>query len=188
MERGLQQPRRSLSEISADINACTFSALWWVGCLSLIIIPTPSLIRHPSPGSRREWVCERGGAGGVWWGTPEPNGASSPPLFKCRKHLSSAGDIYIYIPRWLLKSYFVFHKRNSYRFGTTWGWVNDIWMFIFGWTIPGEHDGWYTRTAASRSLFLLQYFSLFSGVLWRLAWVHRRSEQAVVWFFCHGCL
>ncbi len=24
---------------------------------------------------------------------------------------------------------------NSYRFGTTWGWVNDK-IFIFGWTIP----------------------------------------------------
>ncbi len=46
----------------------------------------PSLNRRPSPGSRREWVCERGGAlktsrsGGVWWGTPKVNGASSPPL------------------------------------------------------------------------------------------------------------
>ncbi len=52
----------------------------------LIISISPSLNRRPSPGSRREWVCERGGAlktsrsGGVWWGTPEVNGASSPPL------------------------------------------------------------------------------------------------------------
>ncbi len=60
--------------------------LWRVGCLPLIISISPSLNRRPSPGSRREWVCERGGAlitsrsGGVWWGTPEVNGASSPPL------------------------------------------------------------------------------------------------------------
>jgi len=27
-------------------------------------------------------------------------------------------------------------ERNSYRFGTTWGWVNDDIIFIFGWTIP----------------------------------------------------
>ncbi len=52
----------------------------------LIISISPSLNRRPSPGSRREWVCERGGAlktsrsGGMWWGTPEVNGASSPPL------------------------------------------------------------------------------------------------------------
>ncbi len=27
-------------------------------------------------------------------------------------------------------------QRHSYRFGTTWGWVNDDRIFIFGWTIP----------------------------------------------------
>ncbi len=36
--------------------------LWrLVGC-PLIISITPSLNRRPSPGSRREWVCEKGGA------------------------------------------------------------------------------------------------------------------------------
>ncbi len=41
--------------------------LWRVGCLPLIIIVTPSLIRRPSPGSRREWVCERGGENSQVW-------------------------------------------------------------------------------------------------------------------------
>ncbi len=27
-------------------------------------------------------------------------------------------------------------QRHSYRFGTTWGWVNDDSIFIFGWIIP----------------------------------------------------
>ncbi len=36
--------------------------LWRVGCLPLIISISPSLNRRPSPGSLREWVCERGGA------------------------------------------------------------------------------------------------------------------------------
>ncbi len=36
--------------------------LWRVGCLPLLISISPSLNRRPSPGSRREWVCERGGA------------------------------------------------------------------------------------------------------------------------------
>ncbi len=27
-------------------------------------------------------------------------------------------------------------QRHSYRFGTTWRWVNDDRIFIFGWTIP----------------------------------------------------
>ncbi len=35
--------------------------MWRVGCLPLIISISPSLNRRPSPGSRREWVCERGG-------------------------------------------------------------------------------------------------------------------------------
>ncbi len=31
-------------------------------------------------------------------------------------------------------------QRNSYRFGTTWGWENDDRIFIFGWTIPLSND------------------------------------------------
>ncbi len=27
-------------------------------------------------------------------------------------------------------------EKNSYRFGETWGWVNDDRLFIFGWTVP----------------------------------------------------
>ncbi len=27
------------------------------------------------------------------------------------------------------------HKRNFYRFGTTWGWVNDDNILIWGWTV-----------------------------------------------------
>ncbi len=32
-------------------------------------------------------------------------------------------------------------QRNSYRFGITWGWVNDDRIFIFGWTIPLRKEG-----------------------------------------------
>ncbi len=32
-------------------------------------------------------------------------------------------------------SSFVFSRRNSYKFGTAWGWVNEI-IFIFQWKIP----------------------------------------------------
>ncbi len=31
-------------------------------------------------------------------------------------------------------------QRHSYRLGTTWGWVNDDRIFIFGWTIPLSGD------------------------------------------------
>ncbi len=49
------------------------------------------------------------------------NGAPKQPGYK----LSSE-----YLPLCLAE------QRNSYRFGTTWGWVNDDRIFIFGWTIP----------------------------------------------------
>ncbi len=49
------------------------------------------------------------------------NGAPKQPGYK----LSSA-----YLPLCSAE------QRHSYRFGTTWGWVNDDTIFIFGWTIP----------------------------------------------------
>ncbi len=38
-------------------------------------------------------------------------------------------------------------QRHSYRFGITWGWVNDDRIFIFGWTIPlrSLHTEWCFR-------------------------------------------
>ncbi len=53
--------------------------------------------------------------------TMEVNGAPKQPGYK----LSSK-----YLPLCSAE------QRNSYRFGTTWGWVNDDRIFIFGWTIP----------------------------------------------------
>ncbi len=53
--------------------------------------------------------------------TMEVNGAPKQPGYK----LSSK-----YLPLCSAE------QRNSYRFGTTWGWVNDDWIFMFGWTIP----------------------------------------------------
>ncbi len=66
----------------------------------------------------------------LWWTidfhsrkkhTMEVNGA---PELLCFPHSSE------YLP---LSSA---EQRHSYRFGTTWGWVNDDRIFIFGWTIP----------------------------------------------------
>ncbi len=53
--------------------------------------------------------------------TMEVNGAPKQPGYK----LSST-----YLPLCSAE------QRHSYRFGTTWGWVNDDRIFIFGWTIP----------------------------------------------------
>ncbi len=53
--------------------------------------------------------------------TMEVNGAPKQPDYK----LSSE-----YLPLCSAE------QRHSYRFGTTWGWVNDDRIFIFVWTIP----------------------------------------------------
>ncbi len=57
----------------------------------------------------------------IFFSTMEVNGAPKQPGYK----LSSK-----YIPLCSAE------QRNSYRFGTTWGWVNDDRIKIFGWTIP----------------------------------------------------
>ncbi len=56
-----------------------------------------------------------------FFSTMEVNGAPKQPGYK----LSSE-----YLPLCSAE------QRHSYRFGTTWGWVNDDRIFIFGWTIP----------------------------------------------------
>ncbi len=57
----------------------------------------------------------------IFFPTMEVNGAPKQPGYK----LSSK-----YLPLCSAE------QRNSYRFGTTWGRVNDDRIFIFGWTIP----------------------------------------------------
>ncbi len=61
----------------------------------------------------------------IFFPTMEGNGAPKQPGYK----LSSK-----YLPLCSAE------QRNSYRFGTTWGWVNDDRIFIFGWTIPLRGD------------------------------------------------
>ncbi len=57
----------------------------------------------------------------LFFPTMEVNGAPKQPGYK----LSSK-----YLPLCSAE------QRHSYSFGTTWGWVNDDRIFIFGWTIP----------------------------------------------------
>ncbi len=44
-------------------------------------------------------------------------------------------------------------QRHSYRFGTTWGWVNDDRIFIFGWTIPLSSTGIFVAIANKATLY-----------------------------------
>ncbi len=57
----------------------------------------------------------------IFFPTMEVNGAPKQPGYK----LSSK-----YLPLCSAE------QRNSYKFGTTWGWVNDDRILIFGWTVP----------------------------------------------------
>ncbi len=47
-------------------------------------------------------------------------------------------------------------ERNSYRFGTTWGWVNNDTILIFGWTIPLKHTYLVLRIFATLELLYSQ--------------------------------
>ncbi len=54
-------------------------------------------------------------------------------------------------------------QRNSYRFGTTWGWVNDDRIFIFGCTVSLKN--------MQNSVFLIiQKLTVVSG--FHVSWVH----------------
>ncbi len=52
-------------------------------------------------------------------------------------------------------------QRHSYRFGTTWGWVNDDLIFIFGWIISLTPNSLYTSPDPVLHLMsdFLMYFS-----------------------------
>ncbi len=79
----------------------------------------------------------------IFFPTMEINGAPNQPGYK----LSSK-----YIPLCSAE------QRNSYRFGTTWGWVNDDRIFIFGWTIPLNVSIWQVNSGGylvSASLWYL---------------------------------
>ncbi len=45
--------------------------------------------------------------------------------------------------------------RNSYRFGTTWGWVNDNRIKIFGWTIPLRSKVRFSSNAWTDNMYTL---------------------------------
>ncbi len=75
--------------------------------------------------------------------TMEVNGAPKQPGYK----LSSK-----YLPLCSAE------QRHSYRFGTTWGWVNDT-IFIFGWTVPFKFKiSHHNETDLDLHIYLMQCF------------------------------
>ncbi len=82
--------------------------------------------------------------------TMEVNGAPKQPDYK----LSSK-----YLPLCSAE------QRTSFRFGTTWGWVNDDRIFIFGWTIPlsAEHS-----VFSRLNGYIIHVMSYYSVLIWSL--------------------
>ncbi len=59
-------------------------------------------------------------------------------------------------------------QRHSYRFGTTWGWVNDDRIFIFGWTIP-------LRLKVYRT-----YWQIVQQTEWQIEWwIDRTMDKTI---------
>ncbi len=81
----------------------------------------------------------------IFFPTIEVNGAPKQPGYK----LSSK-----YLPLCSAE------QTHSYRFGTTWGWVNDDRIFIFGWTIPLRLT-LNIKLQNLTSIFVLFYFFMF---------------------------
>ncbi len=86
------------------------------------------MIRESSPKGRYSEECGKQSSSGApltsiafFFPTVEVHGAPKQPGYK----LSSE-----YLPLCSAE------QRHSYRFRTTWGWVNDDRISIFGWTIP----------------------------------------------------
>ncbi len=112
----------------------------------------------------------------LFFPTMEVNGAPKQPGYKLSSkylHLCSA------------------EQRHSYRFGTSWGWVNDDRIFIFGWAIPLNHwsqtqflEGHSSAQFSSNpnQTHLIQLIKLFritrnfqAGVIW--SWLELNSAE-----------
>ncbi len=54
-------------------------------------------------------------------------------------------------------------ERNPYKFGRTWGWVNDDRIFIFGWTILFTH--WVSGFWLAVNVFITHQIKIFCAVI-----------------------
>ncbi len=98
----------------------------------------------------------------IFFPTMEVNGAPKQPGYK----LSSK-----YLPLCSAE------QRHSFRFGTTWGWVNDDSIFIFGWTIPLSRTGIFCSN--SQKLYGSKFPIFFMPNIIRIL-----SKDHVSWRYC----
>ncbi len=64
---------------------------------------------------------------------------------------------------------------NSYGFGTTWGWVNDDRIFIFGWTVP-------LRTTEEHEWFIMFMINVTLSVKAKVSKPNYEITSIKVWF------
>ncbi len=69
-------------------------------------------------------------------------------------------------------------KRHPYRFGTTWGWVSDDRIFIFGWTIP------LINRDSSHNVYIIYVTLDHKTSLKSLGCICSNSQQYIVWVKC----
>ncbi len=78
---------------------------------------------------------------------------------------------------------FVFHKRKSYRFGVTWGWVNNDRTYIFCWTIPVDAST--GLPAACVGLMVAGCVCVWEPSFTFLKQKHNLSTYESLYFFTH---
>ncbi len=83
----------------------------------------------------------------IFFTTLEVNGAPKQAAYK----LSSK-----YLPLCSVE------QRHSYRFGPSWGWVNDDRIFIFGWTIPLKQEKWWGEV----KIYIYIYIHIHTAVIY----------------------
>ncbi len=99
-----------------------------------VIIYSPSISSKPVWMSLFYWtqrkICWRMWETEQFWGTIDLHSIFFPTMEVNGAPKQVTNFLSKYLPLCSAK------QRNSYRFGTTWVWVNYDRIFIFGWTIP----------------------------------------------------
>ncbi len=73
------------------------------------------------------------------------------------------------------------NERRSYRFGTTWGWVINDRIFIFGWTIP-------LTPGYSRGIVPILYAFRWNNHQGNIAWLCLKWEKHKLWSWLKSAL
>ncbi len=121
------------------------------------------IVYSPSSSSKPAWMClfcwtQRKIFWRMWeteqfWGTIDFHSIFFPDIWKSILPQKQPGyKLYSkYLPLCSTE------QTHSNRIGTTWGWVNDDRIFIFGWTVPLSSAGIFIAIAKNTLYGLKQY-------------------------------